>query len=346
MTQKDRAEKRLREISAFVEGRIADPERHSEIKIKGVGSIFHSKKGDITYLSERKYLPHLSRTQASAVIVSEELDLPIPQVIVSNPKLAFAKVVSLFSTFPALPGGISPLSFKEAEVEIGSDVTIGPFVYIGKGAKIGNRVILYPGVFVGAGVVIDESSVIYPNVVLYPQTSIGKRVIVHAGTVLGADGFGYIFDGKSHQKIPQVGKVIIEDDVEIGAGSAIDRAALDETRIGFGTKIDNLVQIGHNCKIGPMNMICGQTGLAGGVQTGKFVTMAGQVGVADQTVIPEGVTIGAKSGVAKSSDLEPHQIYFGIPVKKGREFMFLMSYLSKLPELFKRMKKLEELDNK
>lgn len=338
--------KLLKEIAVLTEGRIADPERHSEIKIDGVGSIFHSKKGDVTYLSERKYLPHLSRTEASAVIVSEELDLPIPQVIVSNPKLAFAKIISLFTVFPTLPAGVSPLSFKEVGVEIGNDVTIAPFAYIGEGAKIGDRVILYPGVFVGAGVVIGESSVIYPNVVLYPHTSIGKRVIVHAGAVLGADGFGYVFDGKSHQKIPQVGRVIIEDDVEIGAGSAIDRAALDETRVGFGTKIDNLVQIGHNCRIGPMNIICGQTGLAGGVQTGKFVTIAGQVGVADQTVIPDGVTIGAKSGVARGSDLEPHQTYFGIPVRKGRESMLLLSYFSKLPELFKRVKKLEELDNK
>lgn len=335
-------EKLLREIAALVGGSLVDAEQHSEIKIQGMGSIFHAEKGDVTYLSERAYLPHLSRTEASAVLVSQELDFPIPQVIVPNPKLAFAKMMALFTTFPTLPSGVSSLSFKEGDVEIGSGVTIGPFVYLGRGAKIGDGVILYPGVFVGAGVSIDSESVIYPNAVLYPNTSIGKRVIVHAGTVLGGDGFGYVYDGKCHQKVPQVGKVVIEDDVEIGANSAIDRAALDETRVGFGTKIDNLVQIGHNCVIGPMNIICGQAALAGGVKTGKGVTLAGQSGVSDQTVIPEGVTLGAKSGLMKNMELEPHQVYFGVPAKKGKEFLFLLSYISKLPDLFRRVKGLEE----
>ncbi|MEK7790924.1 MAG: LpxD N-terminal domain-containing protein, partial [Deltaproteobacteria bacterium] len=175
-------EKLLREIASLVGGRLANEGRDSQIKIQGMGSIFHAKKGDVTYLSERAYLPHLSRTEASAVLVSEELDLSIPQVIVSNPKLAFAKMMALFTTFPALPSGVSSLSFKEEDVEIGRGVTIGPFVYLGKGAKIGDGVILYPGVFVGSGVSIDSESVIYPNVVLYPDTSVGKRVIVHAGS--------------------------------------------------------------------------------------------------------------------------------------------------------------------
>ena len=148
-------------------------------------------------------------------------------------------------------------------------MTVAPFVYLGKGSKISDRVILYPGVFVGEGCEIGEDSILFPNVTLYAGTKLGKRVLIHAGCVLGGDGFGYVFDGKKHVKIPQIGTCLIEDDVEIGANSAVDRAALDTTRIGEGTKMDNLVQVGHNCQIGPHNILCGQVGLAGGVQSGR-----------------------------------------------------------------------------
>ncbi len=332
----------LREIAELLQGDIIHLKPGEDILIEGASSIERSKEKYITFFSDPRYLKHLSQLKASAVIVSEKLEFSIPQIVVQNPKLAFAKVLALYSHFPTLPSGFSPHAVREEQVLLGKDVSIGAFVYLGKGARIGDRTIIYPGVFVGENVSIGEDCVIYPNATLYASVTMGKRVIIHAGTVLGADGFGYVFDGKSHQKIPQVGTLAIEDDVEIGANSTIDRAAVDETKIGEGTKIDNLVQVGHNCEIGPFNILCGQAGFAGGVRTGTGVMCGGQVGVGDHAVIPDGVKIVAQSGIMPKGDMEPHETYWGTPATNIKETRKIFSIFFKLPQIYKRLKLLEK----
>lgn len=333
--------KSLKEIAQVVQGELISS-GDGDLPIYGGCSLENAKEGYITFFSDVHYLKYLENTKATAILVSKKLDQSIPQLVVPNPKLAFSKVLSLFSLFPKLPSGVNPQVVKEEGVILGSDLSIGPFVYLGKGARMGDRVIVYPGVFVGAEVTVGDDCVIYPNVTLYPSVCLGKRVIVHAGTVLGGDGFGYVFDGKAHVKIPQVGGLMVEDDVEIGANSAIDRGMVDVTRVGQGTKIDNLVQVGHNCLIGSANILCGQVGLSGCVETGKGVMFGGQSGAGDHSVIPDGVQLAAQSGVMKNMKLESHEAYFGSPAKKIRDSFKILSILYKLPDLYKRLKLLEK----
>lgn len=333
--------KSLSEIAELVQGEVVGG-GHADLEIRGVASLECAGEGHLSFVTDDVRIVGIDTCRASALIVPKALSSNIPQVIVSNPKLAFAKVLSLFSVFPTLPSGISPQSFRETDVVVGRDVTVGPFVYLGRGARLGDRVIVYPGVFIGAGATISDDCVLYPNVTLYPGTQLGRRVLVHAGSVLGSDGFGYVFDGSEHHKIPQVGKLVIEDDVEIGSNASIDRASLDETRIGKGTKIDNLVQVGHNTHLGPLNILCGQVGVSGTVKSGTGVVFGGQVGVGDHVTIPDGVTFGAQSGVIKNSKLEPGQTYYGLPPIKIRESMRVISLTYRLPDLYKRLKSLEK----
>ena len=231
---------------------------------------------------------------------------------------------------------------------MGIEVTVYPFVYVGDRCRIGDRVILYPGVYVGEDSSIGEESVLYPNVSIYPGTVIGKRVILHSGVVVGSDGFGYVKDGKKNVKIPQVGKVEIEDDVEIGANTTIDRATLGKTIIRRGVKIDNLVQVAHNVVIGEDSIIVAQVGIAGSTKIGSNVTLGGQVGVADHVEIGDNVMVGAQSGVR--SDLAANaSLYRDVLRLPHREFLRVANVFPKLPEMRKtlieiekRLKKIEE----
>jgi len=339
--------RRLRELAEFVGGNVIGD---GDIEISGVAAIETAQPGDITFIANSKYLSKLSETRASAVIVSPDVAKKVDKPLLSfaNPYLAFAKILSLYTQKVYQAKGIDPKAWISPTAKVGKEVTIHPFVYVGDRCSIGERVTLYPGVWVGEDSSIGEESILYANVSVYPGSVIGKSVALHSGVVIGSDGFGYVKDGKSNVKIPQVGYVEIEDDVEVGANTTIDRATLGKTVIHRGVKIDNLVQIAHNVVIGEDSIIVALVGISGSTKIGSNVTLAGQVGLTGHINIGDNVTVGAQSGVM--SDLAPNAAYTGTPAVAHREFLRIMSVYVKLPELKKaltdienRLKKIEEI---
>lgn len=340
--------KKLKELAELVGGTIIGDE---EIEISSVSSIDDAKPGDITFIAHPKYLSKLETIEASAIIVSKSFNIQSskkPLLIVDNPYLAFALILSYFSKKTFEPKGIDSNAWVSSSAQLGKDISIYPFTYIGERCKIGDRVTIYPSVYIGEDSSIGEDSIIYSNVSIYPGTVIGKRVILHSGVVVGSDGFGYIKDGKRNVKIPQVGCVVIEDDVEIGANTTIDRATLGKTIIRRGVKIDNLVQVAHNVSIGEDSIIIAQVGIAGSTKIGNNVVLAGQVGVSDHVEIGDNVKVAAKSGIAH--DLEPNREYSGAPAIPHKEFLKASMIFTKLPdmrrtlmEIERRVKKIEEI---
>ncbi|MEK7823189.1 MAG: UDP-3-O-(3-hydroxymyristoyl)glucosamine N-acyltransferase, partial [Nitrospirota bacterium] len=255
-----------------------------------------------------------------------------------NPYLAFARTLEIFYKAPFNPLGISKESIIGENVSFGSDVSVYPNVYISNNVAIGNRVTIFPFVYIGENVSVGDDSVIYPNAAIREKVKIGKRVIIHSGAVIGSDGFGYVREKEKHYKIPQVGGVIIEDEVEIGANVTIDRATLGNTVIGSGTKIDNLVHIAHNVKTGKNCIILAQVGISGSVEIGDNVVLAGQVGIADHKRIADGVMVVGKSGV--TNNLEPG-VYSGTPAIPHKDWLRAQSIYAKLPDILRRLQELE-----
>jgi len=328
---------KLKELAPLLSGEIlGDP----EIEITGVSGINEAKDGDITFVSAKKYIKDISKCRASCVIVKDPLSgTGITQLKVSNPYLAFAKLLEHFYIKPGKPAGTSKDAIVSDKAEVGKNVSIFPFTYIADGASIGNGTTVYPYVFIGEKTTIGEDCVLHPHVTVRENVKIGKRVIIHAGTVIGSDGFGYVIEEGKHYKIPQVGGVIIEDDVEIGSNVSIDRATTGNTVIGKGTKIDNLVQIAHNVKIGNNSILAGQVGIAGSSEIGDYVILAGQVGIADHTKIESGTIIGAQSGIRGNVSTGA---YSGTPAIPHKEWLKAQAIFTKLPELHKRLRELEE----
>ncbi len=339
-------ERSLKSLAHEVGGRVKGD---GSVPITGVAGIEEAKEGDITFVSSDKFLPKLKESKASAAIVSQEIaDLSFPLLIVPNPPLVMAKILTLFTQRPYSPGGVSQQAWVSPSARVGEEVTIYPFVYVGDEAQIASNVILYPGVYIGTQAKIGEGTVIYPNVSVYPRCVLGKRVIIHAGTVIGADGFRFVKDGEVNFKIPQVGIVEIEDDVEIGANCCLDRATFGKTLIKRGVKIDNLAQVAHNVRVGENSVIVGQVGISGSAKVGKNVTLAGQVGLVDHIEIGDNVIVGAQSGVTK--DVPPHQVVLGSPHLPYRQFLKVASVWSRLPEMKKELdllrKRVEELEGR
>src|SRR4030042_2763379 len=340
-----RMNKKLKELAEWGDGTVVGD---GEIEISGVSAIDEAQAGEITFIANPKYLPKLNETRASAVIVSKEASQgEKPLLSVANPYLAFAKILTLFSQKPYQPKGIDSNAWISPTARLGKDLTLYPFVYIGDRCSIGDRVTLYPGVCIGEDSSIGEDSVLYPNVSIYSGTTIGKRVILHGGVVIGSDGFGYVKEGKKNVKIPQIGGVEIEDDVEIGSNTTVDRATFGKTIIRRGVKIDNLVQVAHNVTIGEDSIIVAQVGIAGSTKIGSNVILAGQVGVADHLEIGDNGMVGAKSGVGQK--LPANQGFSGSPSLPHREYLRVVTLFSKLPEMRKtlieiekRLKKIEE----
>jgi UDP-3-O-[3-hydroxymyristoyl] glucosamine N-acyltransferase len=329
--------KRLKELAQWVNGTVVGD---GEIEISGVAAIEVACSGEITFIANPKYLSKLSQTHASAVIVSKEVtQADKPLICVADPYLAFAKILTLFSQTPYQPRGVDPNAWLSPTATLGRDLTLYPFVYIGEHCSIGDRVTLYPGVYVGKDSSVGEDSIFYPNVTIYSGTTIGKRVILHSGVVVGSDGFGYVKEGKKNVKIPQVGRVEIEDDVEIGANTTIDRATLGKTIIRRGVKIDNLVQVAHNVALGEDSIIVAQVGISGSTKIGSNVTLAGQVGVVDHIEIGDNVMVGAQAGV--THDLAANQGYVGSPALPHREFLRAITVFPKLPEMRKTLLDIE-----
>lgn len=328
---------KLCEIVSLLGGELAgDP----DIEVRGVAGVRTVREGEATFLSDRRLIEECGRSMAACVMVKEFIpELEKPQIIVKNPLYAFALLLELFYVTPSHPSGISDSAFVSHEAKVGKDVLIHPFACISDGAVIGDKTIVYPGVFIGQDTTIGEECVIYPHVTIRERIRVGNRVIVHAGSVVGSDGFGYVFEGGKHYKIPQVGGVVIGDDVEIGANVTIDRATTGNTVIGSGTKIDNLVQIAHNVKIGENSVIVAQVAIGGSTEIGNYVVLGGQVGVADHARVDDGCMVGAQSGIM--GHLEKG-VYSGSPVIPHREWLKASVLFARLPELHKKIKELEE----
>ena len=310
------------------------------IEIKGVSEIHKAEKGEITFFTNPKYRKFLKETKASAVLTGSLLkDLKISQLICDEPYVAFAKLLKIFYPEELPAPQISPNAKIEDKVQIGKNCYIGDGAYISSKTVIGDNVYIFPGVYIGKECFIGDNTVIFPNVSIYDRVKIGRFVRIHSGTVIGSDGFGYAFSKKEKKiyKIPQTGGVIIEDFVEIGSNTTIDRGTIGNTEIGEGTKIDNLVQIGHNVKIGKYCFIVSQVGISGSTKIGDFVTLAGKVGVAGHIEIGNNITVAAKSGVTKS--LKEPGTYAGFPAKPYREWRKIQALVDRLPEVYEKIKK-------
>ena len=331
-------EKSLKELAAYLGGRVIGDE---EARVNGIASLDDAREGEITFLANPKYAAKVASTKATAVILPPGAEGHGRNVIeVKNPYLAFAKLLTLYHVAPFQAKGVMAGAYIGKNVTMGDAVTVYPGAYVADGVKLGERVTLFPGVALYEGVEVGDDVTLHSNVTVRERCRIGNRVIIYSGAVIGSDGFGYAPDGKGWYKIPQIGTVVIEDDVEIGVNAAIDRAALDVTLIRRGTKIDNLVQIAHNCVIGENCMIISQVGISGSTRLGEHVTLAGQVGVAGHLEIGDNVMVGAKSGVP--GNLPAGQVFSGIPTMPHREWLRAMGIVSKLPELKKTLSSLEK----
>ncbi|MFO0821615.1 MAG: UDP-3-O-(3-hydroxymyristoyl)glucosamine N-acyltransferase [Gemmataceae bacterium] len=320
----------VRHLAEWVRGEVLGD---GDLPISNARPLAEAQPGDITFVEHEKHLGAWHSSRASAAIVPPSV--PVngrPLIRVADPLMAFAQVVQQLKGRPAEPSGtISPTAQIHPTAKIGPGVSIGHFAVVGEHAEIGANSMLHSGVAVGRYCKLGEDVVLHPHVVLYDECVLGNRVIIHANAVIGADGFGYRVQNGRHVKVPQLGWVELEDDVEVGACTTVDRGTFGPTRVGAGTKLDNLVMIGHNCTIGKHNILCSQVGIAGSVTTGDYVVMAGQVGVADHLTIGDRVTIMAKSGVPGNNAAGSQVL--GSPARPHREQARIMMSVDRLPEI-------------
>jgi UDP-3-O-[3-hydroxymyristoyl] glucosamine N-acyltransferase len=309
-------------------------------RVAGVSSLVDAVENQLSFLSNPKYAPQLESSRALAVLVANDHPGKSAKFIrVANPYFAMATVVARYFAKRPGPSGISPLASISESARLGRNVAIGPFTTVGDGVVIGDDVVIYQNVAIEPGSVIGEGTIIYPLVSIYERTKIGRRCIIHSGAVIGADGYGFVTEKGRHHKIPQVGIVRIEDDVEVGAGTCIDRAALGETVIGEGTKIDNMVQIGHNVRVGRHCLLVAQAGIGGSTELGDYVVVAGHSGFAGHLKIGNGVQVAAKSALLEDAASGK---YMGTPAIPFRDFARREVLFRRLPELFKRVDELEK----
>jgi UDP-3-O-[3-hydroxymyristoyl] glucosamine N-acyltransferase len=330
----------LRELAGRVSARLA-PESE-DVEISSVASLADANPGDISFFGNPKYLGALRKTRATAVLLPESFteQMPAHGLYVEDPSAAFAQILPLFTPQPITRApGIHPSAVISPEAVIGEGCSIGPLVVIEKGAQIGSHATIEAKCFIGQEVTLGSHGHLHPNVTIRERCRIGNRVILHSGVVIGADGFGYEFRDGCQQKIPQTGSVQIDDDVEIGANSAVDRARFGRTWIQRGTKIDNLVQIGHNVTIGEHCILCAQVGISGSTRIGNYVTLAGKVGLSGHIEIGDQVMIGAMSGLAKN--VPSKTIMFGAPAQPIREYKENYALLKNIRKLYNRVKALE-----
>jgi len=304
--------------------------------LTGFAMAENAKPGDLTFAETEEYFVAAETSAATAIIAGKQFTSASKPVIhVANPRLAFAKAVAIFFPEPKVAAGIHPSAVIAASAQVDPTAHIGPHCVLGERVKIGAHVVLQSGIAIGDDATVGEETNIFPNVTLYPRTQVGKRVRLHAGVVIGADGFGYVFDAGVHRKVPQIGSVVIGDDVEIGANTTVDRGALGKTVIGKGTKIDNLVQVGHNVEIGEHCIFCAQVGISGSTKIGNYTVLAGQVGLAGHLKIGNQVTIGSKSGVMHN--IPDGEKWLGIPAQPDKQAKRIMIAMQRLPDLFKKI---------
>lgn len=333
----------LAELAAELGGTVVGD---GSVRIQGVAGIREAQPGDLTFLANSRYDGYLQDTRAAAVICSREpREARVPLLQVDNPYLAFQRAVRLFrpELYQPLPG-VHPSAVVSPAATLGEGASVGAHCVVEAGARVGARAVLMPGCYLGVQASVGDDSLLYPHVVVREECVVGDRCILHPGVVIGADGFGFAFDAGRYHKVPQVGNVVVGNDVEIGANTTVDRATTDATRIGDGTKIDNLVQIGHNVVIGRHCIIVAQVGISGSTELEDHVTLGGQSGLVGHIRLGRGSQVGAQSGVSKS--VPAGATVFGSPAAPLAFVKRLNAYLQRLPQLFDRAKQLEERVNK
>lgn len=333
-----------KQIAELIGGRVEGDEN---VTVSSFAKIEEGHEGAISFLSNPKYQHYLYETQSSVVLVNEDVQLERavkPTLIrVRNAYESVARLMQVYESMKPRKRGVDTLAVISPSAVIGNDVYIGPFAFVGDGAVIDDGAQIYTHAVVGDNVRIGSDCLIYPNVTIYPGCRLGKGVIVHSGAVIGADGFGFAPNDKGYEKIPQIGIVVIEDNVEIGANTCIDRSTMGETRIRRGVKIDNLVQVAHNCEIGENTVISAQTGIAGSTKVGAWCMLGGQVGLAGHLSIGDRVFLGAQSGVPSS--LKGNQTLIGTPPMEPTGYFKSQAIFRRLPEMYRELNELrKELD--
>ncbi len=329
------------EIAALTQGEILGDGQ--EI-ITGAASVGEARAGDLVFAESEKYLAAALRSRAAAVLVPRDGAIAEAsgktQILTDNPRLAFTQVLEAFAPPRNFPIGMHPAAIVHETAQIGADASLAAFVTIGANVTLGERVVVMAGARIGANCAVGDDTILHPNVVMYPGVTIGRRCIVHAGSIIGSDGFGYIQVGQGLRKVPQLGTVIVHDDVEMGANCCVDRAKTGATIISSGVKMDNLVHIGHGVKVGPYAILIAQVGLGGGAEIGAGAILAGQSGVVDHVKVGAGARLGAQSGAI--SRVPDGAIYSGFPARPHAEMLRGYAATVRLPEYFQRIRDLEK----
>ena len=337
-----------KQIAEFIGGKV---EGNEQAAVNTFAKIEEGQPGAISFLSNPKYTHYLYDTKSTIVLVNEDLELEKPVsttlIRVKNAYEAVARLLQLYESMKPRKTGIDPLAFVSPKATIGSDVYIGAFACIGDGAVIGDGTQVYPHVVIGDGVKIGQQCLLYPNVTIYQGCQLGNGVTIHAGSVIGADGFGFAPNVEGYEKIPQIGIVVIEDNVEIGANTCIDRSTMGQTIIHRGVKLDNLIQVAHNCEIGENTVMSAQVGVAGSTKVGSWCMFGGQVGLAGHITVGDHVNLGAQSGVPSS--LKANQTLIGTPPMEPTPYFKSQAIFRRLPDMYKELsalrKEIEELKN-
>ena len=330
-----------KQIAEFVGGHV---EGNENATVSSFAKIEEGHKGAISFLSNPKYLHYIYETQSTIVLINEDVQLEKevePTLIrVKNAYESVTRLLQLYESMKPKKRGVDSLAFVSPSARVGENVYIGAFAYIGDGAVIGNNTQVYPNAYVGDGVQIGEGCLIYPHVSIYQGCRLGNGVTIHSGSVIGADGFGFAPNQEGYEKIPQIGIVVIEDNVEIGANTCIDRSTMGETRIHQGVKLDNLIQVAHNCEIGENTVMSAQSGIAGSTKVGAWCMLGGQVGLAGHITIGDKVFLGAQSGVPGS--LKGNQTLIGTPPMDPKNYFKSQAIFRRLPEMYRQLNELQK----
>ncbi len=333
-----------KQISELIQGRV---EGNEDAKVSDFAKIEEGKPGAISFLANPKYNHYIYETKSSVVLVNEDavFEQPVAPTLIRVPNAyeAVAKLLQIYQAMQPKKTGIDSLAYIDAEAEVAEGCYVGAFAYIGKGAKIGKGSQVYPHAYVGDGVVLGEGCQIYPKVTIYHGCRLGNNVTIHAGSVIGADGFGFAPNTDGYEKIPQIGIVVIEDNVEIGANTCIDRSTMGQTIIRKGVKLDNLIQVAHNVEIGENTVMSAQVGVAGSEKIGSWCMVGGQVGFSGHHKVGNKVMIGAQSGIL--GDLKDGEVVMGYPAMDSKAFMKTSAIMRRLPEMYKDLNDLKKRIN-
>lgn len=333
-----------KQIAELIQGRVEGKE---DAKVSDFAKIEEGKPGAISFLANPKYNHYIYETKSSVVLVNDDtvFEQPVEPTLIRVPNAyeAVAKLLQIYQAMQPKKSGIDSLAYIDAEAKVADDCYVGAFAYVGKGVKIGKGCQIYPHAYIGDGVVLGEGCQIYPKVTIYHGCRLGNNVTIHAGSVIGADGFGFAPNTDGYEKIPQIGIVVIEDNVEIGANTCVDRSTMGQTLIHKGVKLDNLIQVAHNVEIGENTVMSAQVGVAGSEKIGSWCMVGGQVGFSGHHKVGDRVMIGAQSGIL--GDLKDGEVVMGYPAMDSKTFMKSSAIMRRLPEMYKDLNDLKKRIN-